>query len=530
MTGNPDEQTGSDKGDEGNSSPNGGEESYKKVAHGAVIVMAGTVIGLALGFLARAVPARLLGPGEYGLLVLGFTVANTLLVLVNLGLPAGVARNLPRYESLRDKRGIVYSALSLTLPAGFGLMLLLLGTAETIAIEFFDDPGLAPIIALFAPILPFLAIQNVVNSTFQGHKRAKERVLVSNVITPALRLILVTAAILAGFGLLGASAAWMIGIVITAAYAAYLLYREFPFLRGGSFTSQHRMLLAFSLPLVISGAMITILNQADNLLLGYFLESSDVGVYDAAFTVGKLVTAVQGAFAFLFLPVFSSLHADGESREMKRLYAIVTKWEVSLTLPVYLVILLFPDTLLSFLFGTEYSVGGVAMAVLATGFFAHVMAGLCSRALIALGYTRTVMWGNLGNGVLNLILNVLLIPILGVTGAAVASAISYVGFNSFFVYVLYRKTGILPFTRVLARPLVFSVVSILLVQIVAESFLRIRFWMLPIIFGLFVLVYGLMFIRFGGVEQEDVELILAIEKRAGIDLGPVKKLLGRIVK
>lgn len=508
-----------------------GESSpHKKVAHGAAIVLAGTVVGLGLGFLARAVPARLLGPGEYGFLVLGFTVVNTLLVLVNLGLPAGVARNLPRCSSLKDKRGIVYSAVSITLPAAFVIMFLLLSQAETIAVEFFDDPELAPVIAVFAPVLPFLALQNLANSTFQGHKRAKEKVLISNVITPALRLVLVTVAILAGFGLLGASAGWMIGIALTASYAAYLLYREFPFLRSGSFTPHHRMLLAFSLPLMISGAMITVLNQADNLLLGYFLESSDVGVYDAAFTVGKMVIAVQGAFAFLFLPVFSSLHVDGERREMKRLYAIVTKWQVSLTLPVYLVILLFPDTLLSFLFGQEYSIGGIAMSILATGFFAHVMAGLCGRALIALGYTRTVMWGNLGNGVLNLILNVLLIPLLGVTGAAVASAVSYVAFNSSFVYVLYRKTGILPFTRALARPLVFSMISISLVQVVAESFLRIRFWMLPIIFGMFVLVYGLMFLRFGGLEQEDVELVLAIERRSGINLGPFRKLMSRMVK
>lgn len=510
-----------------NGAPN--SEAYKKVAHGAILVLIGNVAGLTLGFLARAVPARLLGPEGYGLIVLGFTVASTLSILAKMGLPAGVARNLPRFGELEDRRGIVVSSVSLTLTFSLAVAAAVFVSAEVIAVRIFDEPGLTGIIRVFSLTIPVIPLKSIMVSTFRGLKRAKENVLVNNVLTPGLRLLLVTAAIIAGFGVLGAAAGWVAGSVLTATFATYLLYRETSLLDRGRFRTHYRMLLAFSLPLMISSAIAPVLSYGDNFLLGYFMTSADVGVYDATFTVGKLVITALSAFGILFMPVFSELHAAGDIGEMKRLYKVVTKWIVSFTLPVFLVIVLFPSTLLTFLFGGEYAAGSLPLIIISSGFFVRILVGLCDQALVSMGYTRFVMWGNLATAGLNIALNVALIPVLGIIGAAAASALSYAAFNALYTYRLYRDTGISPFSPSLIRPLLYASFSILLVQALARTLLDIRLWMLPLFFGVFVALYALAFMRFGGVQREDVEIVMAIERRTGIDLSYAKKVLNRFV-
>lgn len=485
---------------------------HKKVAHGAVLILAGTAVGHVFGFLSRAVPARLLGPDGYGLLILGFTVVSSISIVAKLGLHQGIARNLPRYNDLKDKRGIVISSIVMSLPISLAIAFFLFVFADQIAHYIFNNEELTQVLRLFSLTIPFLSVQALGISVFRGYKRAKERVIAGNIINPLLRFLFVTGAIFLGYGVFGATAGWVLGTLATTLFIIYILYRETPILRKGPLNTHYKSLLIFSLPLLVSSASGQILSYTDNILLGYYLSSEDVGLYDAAYTLGKLVLIASGAFAFLFLPVFSERHLEGEYSEMKRLYQLVTKWMVGVTLPGYLLFLLFPQEILSLLFTESFSMGGVVLIIVASSFMADILAGLNGTSLISMGFSKVVMYGSILSASLNVLLNLLLIPRLGIEGAAIASGISFVLQNIIYSLKLFNESGIQPLSKSLLKLGISGAIAALLVYQIGQI-IEISYSSILLVLFSFVIVYSGCFILLGGLDKEDYSLIIAVKEK-----------------
>jgi len=221
------------------------------LASGTVVILAGTVIGLLLGFLARTIPARLLGPDQYGLLMLGWSTVSILGLVAALGFRDGITRYVPRADTDAAKRGIFATALSITLPWSIILALIVFFAAKPLATHVFSDPAVASIIRIFALVLPAVTLQRLSVSLFRGYKRTRERVLVEDIINPGLRTLLIAAVILAGFTAGGAAAAWVIAMSLTATFAIFFVYWLTPIGTAKTGRLRHRELLLFSMPLML---------------------------------------------------------------------------------------------------------------------------------------------------------------------------------------------------------------------------------------------------------------------------------------
>lgn len=494
------------------------------LASGTAVILAGTVIGLILGFLARSIPARLLGPDQYGLLMLGWSTVSILGIVAYLGFRDGIIRYVPRADTDAAKRGIFVTALSITLPWSIILALIVFFAVKPLATIVFSDPAVAPIIRIFAVLLPFVTLQRLSASLFRGYKRARERVLIENIINPGLRTILIVAAILAGFTAVGAAAAWVLAMVVTAIFAIFFVYRLTPIgtVKTGRF--RHRELLLFSAPLMLSGVMGIVLNFGDNFLIGAFIGTTGVGTYDSAYMIGSLVTTGLTAFAYMFLPIFSELHAAGDTQQMSDLYRTSTKWAISITVPVYLTFALYPGSTLVLIFGPQYAAGSTVLAVIATGFFVNVVVGLCVQALVSIGATRFILRTNIVAAVANLLLNVLLIPRFGIVGAAIASALTQVGYNCLYTYKLYRETDITPLPPRIILPVVVTAAVAVTIRILGGAF-RGSGWLLPVFAAVIAGCYLGLYIALGGVSEADIELLKSVEEKSGLDLSRVEALL-----
>jgi len=233
--------------------------------------------------------------------------------------------------------------------------------------------------------------------------------------------------------------------------------------------------------------MWTLVQQIDNILIAYYKTSADVAVYDGAFLLARLLIIVLSTFGFLFMPIFSELDKSDEIGRMQSVYRSVTEWAVLLVLPLYIALVLNPETILTVIFGADYSLGAVPLVIISTGFFVHVLSGLSGDALVALGHTRAVMIGNIGIGIINGILNIVLIPELGISGAAVASAISYAVFNLGYLYWLYKDTKIVPFSRHFLIPVGASSISLVSTWVLADTLIELRLILL-ILVGIFTYI------------------------------------------
>jgi O-antigen/teichoic acid export membrane protein len=285
-------------------------------------------------------------------------------------------------------------------------------------------------------------------------------------------------------------------------------------------------LLLFSFPLLAVAMLNMIMSWTDILMLGYFKTPDVVGLYNGALPLARLIPMTLTSVGFIYVPIVSGLYSKKLIGEMGRTYQVLTKWIFSVTIPLFFILFLFPETVLNLLFGMNYIQAASALRILALGFMFHAFLGLNGLSLMVMGKTRFLMLNSLSGAISNVVLNVALIPIFGIVGAAFASFLSYSVVNILNSTKLYQFSKIHPFTRNYAKPIGISIGLLALIY-VFTSYLKIDFWMLPLLLSLFLFGYGLLLLLTRSFDKEDIVMILAIEKKTGIDAEPIKRLLRR---
>lgn len=496
--------------------------AFRKLFKGGGFLFVGLIVELGVSFLAKVVIARVLGPVNYGAVSLGVTTLTFLSTLSLLGLHSGIGRYLPRFDSDEDRKGVIVSGFQIALPAATLTGLLVAILANPIATYAFTDPSVAPFIRVFGLAIPFAALMKLSVGSIRGIQQATPKVIIQNIIPPVTRFSAVAIAVLLGMGALGIATAYAFAYVGAALVGLFYVVKRTPILSDTESTRMHGELLSFSAPLIVSAAMTFVLSDLDTFMLGYFATTGDVGVYNVVYPIALLLMVALSSFSFLFMPIISELDAEGEVEEMHHIYQVVTKWIFMATLPVFLVIALFPEMTIKVTFGREYIEGGMALSLLSVAYFSHAIAGPNASTLTSIGQTRLIMWDNVAVGILNAILNLILIPSFGYLGAGAATAISYIILNILYSTQLYRETGIHPFSDSLIRPGIISAVLVALIYWLTRTLFEITVPVLVVMFVVFITLYGFVILRFGGIEEEEVMLVLSFEDRFGIDLGPLK--------
>lgn len=496
---------------------------------GGGIVLVGLVLELGISFVGKVVIARVLGSVNYGAVSLGITTAAITSTLVLLGLGNGIGRYLPRYEDPSEQRSILVSAFRVVIPLSLLLGAVVVLLAPLLATGVFDDSSLISILRIFAVAIPLGALMKLSLGAVQGMQDSLPKVAIQNVSFPVVRFLGIVIALLWGLGAVGVAYAYLASYAAAASVGLVYLYRRTPlFDRTIPTTNRERELLSFSLPLVASGAMTIIISDIDLYMLGALRGTETVGVYNVAYPLAQLLTTAMMAFGFIFMPIISELDARDEPSQMKQLYQLATRWVVLVTLPVFLVLFLFPQQAIRYTFGVEYLPGAAALSVLAAAFFVHTAFGLNKNTLTSLGHTRLIMMDDVSAAVINILLNIALIPQYGLIGAAYATAASYLLMNLLYAIQLRRITGIQPFTRSMTvAPIIGAGVLYGLYRML-QLYGRVTGSSIIGIFVVFLLAYGTSVIRYG-IEPEDIRLLLSFEERFDVDLGPFKRVAKRLM-
>jgi len=501
-------------------------DSVRQLFKGGSILLVGLVFQLGISFFAKLIIARELSLSEFGGVALGMTMASVVATVCLLGMQEGVGRFLPRYEERADRRGVLVSAFTLALPIGIAVGAPLFVAAPLVAAALFNSPEVTPVLKVFALVVPLTVSHRLVISTIQGNQESLPKVLLENILRPLARFLAIGVVIVVGISSVRIAwayfAGWALPVVVGLAYVVrHTSLFEF----GNPAETRRREMLEFSIPLLFSAALSLVFNDLDTLLLGYFSETpAPVGVYNAVYPLGNLLTTALIAFGFIFMPVISELHGDGDMDQVRRMFQVVTKWVFMATLPVFLVLVAFPRRTISLTFGAKYASGEAALAVLAVGFFIHTVFGLNRETVVSLGETRVKMYADFGAAATNLLLNLLLIPRFGPLGAAVATSVTFIGMNVALSTYLYRRAGIVPFNAAILTPAAVGIGSFVVVYAVIRTTLSPTVPVMVAGFSVFVAVYWIAILRFGGIEEEEILIVDSIEERFGVDFEPIKRV------
>ncbi|MFC4451026.1 oligosaccharide flippase family protein [Halorussus aquaticus] len=496
----------------------------ERLISSAVLVFVGTLFGAGSKLLERVIIGRFLSVDVYGEVSVLLSLMSVCVVASLFGLVQGVPRYMSRDEDPAVKRGTWWSGTSISLALSAVVTILLVANAGVLTEYFLDGQVGHATVQLLLLSVPFVVGLRIVVAGIRGMENTNFRVLVNDAFYPGLRILLLTVLLLAGVGSAAVGQAYLFASAAAFLLGALLLHRLVPLV--GPVETDVNELVRFSVPLMLSSIFDVMLLRTDTLLLGLLSTSFAAGLYNAAYPLAHGLLIVLRAFGYLYLPVASRLDANSKRDSMERVYQMTTKWIVVVTFPLLALLLVYPETVLALLFGESYRPATLALVVLAAGFFVNAFFGRNIETLSALGDTRTVFVGNAAAFVFNVVFNVVFIPVYGIEGAAVISALSFTIQNLYVNGILWRRFSIKPFT-VGSYRLFLTLSGAILFMYLLKAVVNVRPRVLVPVYALSLAGVLCAIAVVTCLETEDLLLVSYMEDKLGVDLRFVHRFVRR---
>ncbi len=426
-----------------------------RIAKGTALFASGTVFGLGLNYLYGILLARLLGADEFGLFSLGLALFNILTVLAIAGVDNAALKFVAdqKAQGSHDRiSGVVRAALLLSLGFGLGAACCLALSIPALTRTIFVKDGLEPVLWWFAAGIPIFTVSAVAIAVLQALQDVAWRTAIKYVAEPILKAGVTLLLVWFGWGVGGAVAASVAalgGSVLLSLIPLRRLIRRTP--PAGHARQQAGAILSFSSPLIVALLAASVANRADLLLLGYWWSASDVGVYAAALQTATGLTMILGCVESIATPYLSERVAAADWCQADLLYGTVVRWSAVFALPVCVMMLLFPDRILS-MFGERFEAGTGCLAILAVGHLVNAVTACANNLLLWAGQARRVMWNFLLVALVQVLACLALVPRFGAMGAAWGAVIGLLLMNGLRTWQAARLVGIRPFPPALAKP------------------------------------------------------------------------------
>ncbi|HIM40894.1 MAG TPA: flippase [Methylophaga aminisulfidivorans] len=395
-------------------------------------LFADKVLRMGLAFVVTIWLARYLGPEQFGLLNFAMAFVALFGAIATVGLNSVVVRDLVKFPEKTSS--ILSTSISLQILGG-----LITFSLIVLAIHFLKpEDALARAIAIILGLSMVVKFSETIKYWYESQVQSKFVVWAESavlVLFAAIKILLILQqAPLISF-------AWAIfAETVVLAIALIILYSI------QSKTSkiwqpqlcQAKTLLRESWPLILSGLSVMVYMRIDQVMLGQMLNNEAVGIYSAAVKISEMWYFVPIAIVASVYPAIISSKEKSESlyqQRMQNLYDLM----VYISVFVALIVTFSADWIVISLFGDAYSESGFVLAV-------HIWIGLfvslgvaSSKWFLLENLSKLIFYRTLYGALLNVLLNLVLIPSFGIKGCLIATLISY-SFAALWFDAFAKKT------------------------------------------------------------------------------------------
>ncbi len=364
---------------------------------------------------------------EYGIWAQIIVTIGLIPSIVVLGLPYTMVRFLAG-ESRREKiQEGYYSIFVIVLFASLVVSLVLFSSSRMIAATLFDDNQ---IIVKILSIILFIECLNGVQFTFFRTFQQMKKYASFVFIQTCLNVVLVAYFVLSGYGITGAALGVLITRCLVFLIMASLIASEIG-VKIPRFTNM-RDYLAFGLPTVPGNLSSWVVNSSDRYVIGILLGTVFVGYYSPGYMLGYIMYMFVAPLRIILPALLSKYYDENKMAETKMVLKYSLKYFLLLAIPSSFGLSLLSEPLLKILSTPEIARDGYLVTpfvAVGTVFFG---ASVVVNHIIILE-KKTAITGSVYTlaAILNLGLNLVLIPYIGIIGAAIATLVAYL-----FIFVV----------------------------------------------------------------------------------------------
>jgi O-antigen/teichoic acid export membrane protein len=440
-------------------------------------IAANAVLGLAFGVaISRALGAA--GAGAFFAVVALFSIAEG---IARLGADTGLIREVARYQALGlpgcTRIALRVGVWPVALASGGLAAAMFVGAAplgELIAHE--RSAEVTGYIRILAPFLPLASISSVLLAATRGFGSMLPFVAVERIGRALLRLLLAAVMLALGAGATALMVAWAVPLALGCVAAALWLERLArtaappSAARSGGLPQVAREFWSFSSLRGVAATLRVGIIWLDLLLVAALGSERDAGIYNAASRLVAAGTFALQAVLIVIGPQVSELLARGERGRVQRIYQLSSAWLTALSFPFYVAAAAFAPLLLR-TFGPGFEAGATAVAILSLAMLLDMATGPVQTVLLMAGKSSWNLLSMAATLVVNAALLLLLIPPLGLEGAAIAWLASIVVQNAIPLVQLWHVLGLHPFSRSLLAAALGSLACFGLPALIATALL-----------------------------------------------------------
>jgi O-antigen/teichoic acid export membrane protein len=420
------------------------------LARGSALNLAGAVISGVAGLALVVVATRALGLAEAGRF---FTVTSVFLVLqtvARLGADVGLVYFVARFRALEQE-----DRIGASLRAAFGpvvlaaallgfLLAALAGPFARWAVDG-DSGGVVTMLRVLAVLLPLAAAYDLLLAVSRGYSRMRPTVVLEKIGRPSAQLVAMIAIAVVDGGPVALAVAWGAPYLPFAVLAVRDLRRSVPVQHLARRSEPFLVpFWRFTAPRAVASCAQILLQRLDIVIVAAIRGPADAAIYAAA--TRFLVAGQLGnqAISTAVQPRLSALLALRDLVTAGRLYQTSTAWLIAVSWPIFGLAAAFAPWILG-IFGDEYTAGASVVLILSLAMTVATACGVVSIVLIMAGKTVWNLWNTLLALVLNVGLDLLLVPSQGIVGAAIGWAVALLAANLVPLVQIWRTEHLQPF-------------------------------------------------------------------------------------
>jgi O-antigen/teichoic acid export membrane protein len=296
-------------------------------------------------------------------------------------------------------------------------------SSSIIAIDFFDIPTMEELLKVTALCFPFIAIQKAVIGTLNGYRKMRAFALVNIIQNVSVVLLSLGLVLLLNMNVLGAVIGYVVPTIVIGTCSLYLTRHD---MKPSSFMGKTvlREISWFGFYVMLANSIGIVNTQIDSLMVGYFMNETEVGYYAVAILFMQGVLLLPQVVQRVTTPAIATYYGKKEYGNIKKVIQNTMLYTFIGILCISIILIIFGRLLICIFFTKDFLPAYSPMLILLIGYSICAPIGSVGNTLSSIGKLNVVFKMTILCALTNTILNLILIPTYGLVGAASATSMS----------------------------------------------------------------------------------------------------------
>jgi len=428
--------------------------------------------------------AKILGAVGYGKFSFAFAFVGLFTVLTELGVPNIMVREFAREE---QKEKDFSSILSLEILLNLGTLILIFISSFLITV----NPQIQKVIWILAVYTSL----DILNHIFCSFFRARQQMQYEAITKIIQVLILVGAGFFILFhfpSVLNLSYGYLFANFVALIFILLIFFLKYGCLKIKWNITVWKKYLSMSWPLALVGFLAVICAQTDSVMMGYWNQIAQTGWYNAAYRIAGATVIPAGLISLSFYPVLSKIFRESKEK-LQKVWNSQMEMMIFLSLPIIVGGIILAPKIINFIYDTSYQPSIMAFQILIIMAGISIFSSPFQQILIVSDQQKKLFWVTLGGAVINVVLNLFLIPKYSLYGAAVATVITSILVSFLFFIFVSKFTSIQLLNLRFFLNLIIVLFSSIIMYLVISSP---KIYSLNVLFSVFIgfFVYSIVFL------------------------------------